>query len=202
MKSKYWKTDEKFGIRLPHSVEQAFEIYRINGNIFCFGAIQKEIKNVRKAFREYSNAKVKIANDLRINPQLLPGFQGIRCHTIFDIKINGTITRKARFVAGGHTTEPPSSITYSSVVSRESVRIAFLLVSLLDLKVLAADIRNAYINAPCRKKIWCEAGPEFGSDFEGTVLIIERALYSLKSSAAVLRNMLAQTMIDLNFSSC
>ena len=82
------------------------------------------------------------------------------------------------------------------------MRIAFLLASLLNLQALAADIGNAYINAPCREKIWCEAGPEFGSDLQGTVLIIERALYGLKSSAAAWRNMLAQTMVDLGFKSC
>jgi hypothetical protein len=35
--------------------------------------------------------------------------------------------RKARLVAGGHTTEMPASITYASVVSREFVRIALTL---------------------------------------------------------------------------
>ena len=116
MKSKYWKTNEKFGITLPHSVEEALEIDCKNGNTLWFGAIQKEIKNVRKAFREYYSDKVRTARDLRANPQALPGFQEIRCHMIFDIKMDGLFTRKSRFVAGGHTTEPPTSITYSSVV--------------------------------------------------------------------------------------
>ena len=58
-------------------------------------------------------------------------------------------TRKARFLAGGHMTEPPASLTYSSVVSRDSVRICLLLASLYGLEVLAADIGNAYINATC-----------------------------------------------------
>ena len=42
------------------------------------------------------------------------GFQEIKCHMIFDVKMD--FTRKARFVAGGHTTETPAGITYSSVV--------------------------------------------------------------------------------------
>eukprot|EP00978_Attheya_sp_CCMP212_P042980 scaffold272243_cov20-Attheya_sp.AAC.1 len=45
----------------------------------------------------------------------------IQCHMIFDIKMD--FTRKARSVAGGHLTDPPASITYSSVVVRDSVRI-------------------------------------------------------------------------------
>eukprot|EP00957_Ditylum_brightwellii_P153339 11670140-Ditylum_brightwellii.AAC.1 len=34
-------------------------------------------------------------------------------------------TRKARFVAGGHMTEPPSSLAYLSVVSRETEKVYF-----------------------------------------------------------------------------
>ena len=42
---------------------------------------------------------------------------------IFDIKMSENFRRKARLVADGHKTEAPSAMTYSSVVSRESVRI-------------------------------------------------------------------------------
>ena len=56
---------------------------------------------------------------------------------IVDIKICGKFTRKERLVADGNMTAPPSSITYSSVVSRESVMIAFLLESLNNLDILA-----------------------------------------------------------------
>ena len=47
----------------------------------------------------------------------LPGYQKISCHLVFDIKMD--FSRKARFVAGGHLTDPPASMIYSSVVSRE-----------------------------------------------------------------------------------
>ena len=70
----------------------------------------------------------------------LVGYQEINCHMIFDIKMDREFTRKERLVAGGHMTDTPSSITYSSVVSRESVRIAFLIAALNDLEVFAADI--------------------------------------------------------------
>ena len=66
----------------------------------------------------------------------LPGYQ--ECHLVFDI--NMAFMRKARFVAGGHITDPPASTTYTSVVSRETVRIALLLAALNDLDVCAADI--------------------------------------------------------------
>ena len=58
------------------------------------------------------------------------GHKEIPCHIIFDIKMD--FTRKARFVAGGHKTDPPTSLTYSSVVARDSVRIGFLIAALND----------------------------------------------------------------------
>jgi len=48
------------------------------------------------------------------------GHTFIKCHMVFDVKL-GSLQRKARLVAGGHMTGPPPSITYASVVSRESV---------------------------------------------------------------------------------
>ena len=68
-------------------------------------------------------------------------------------------------------TDPPDMFTYSSMVSRESITIGFLIAALNGLDVLAADIGNAYINAPCKEKIWTIAGPEFGSD-QGQVMLI------------------------------
>ena len=51
---------------------------------------------------------------------------------IFDIKMED-FRRKARLVAGGHMTKAPATITYASVVSRETVRIALLMAALNDL---------------------------------------------------------------------
>ncbi len=62
-----------------------------------------------------------------------------------------------------HKTRPPTSITYSSVISQDSVRIALTTASLNWLRVSACDIGNAYLNAACREKVWTVAGPEFGS---------------------------------------
>ena len=43
-------------------------------------------------------------------------------------------------------------MTYSSVVSRESVRITFLIAALNELEVWVEDIQNAYLNAPAKEK--------------------------------------------------
>jgi hypothetical protein len=46
------------------------------------------------------------------------GCQEIRCHWIFDVKMDG-FARKHRMVAGGHTTKAPKTLIYASVVSKE-----------------------------------------------------------------------------------
>ena len=56
---------------------------------------------------------------------------------IFDIKMGENFRQKAKMVAGGHTTETPAALTYASVVSRDSVRIALTIAAVNDLKVLA-----------------------------------------------------------------
>jgi hypothetical protein len=130
VKSRYWQRRHKFGIRLPKTVEEAIALYTENGNTFWYDAIQKEIKNVLCAFKFLPEGE---------QPPI--GYKKIPCHMVFDIKMD--FTRKARFVAGGHTTDPPATLTYSSVVSRDSVRIAFLIAALNDLNILSADIGNA-----------------------------------------------------------
>ena len=59
---------------------------------------------------------------------------------IFNINIGDNFRRKDRLVGGGHKTATPASITYSSVVSRYSVRIELEIAALNELDILACDI--------------------------------------------------------------
>ena len=93
---------------------------------------------------------------------------------IFDVKMED-FQRKARLVAGGHMTNDPDGITYSSIISHETVHLALTIASLNDLEVKAADTMNAYITAPTKEKIGMTLGPEFGND-EGKKAIIVCAL--------------------------
>ena len=69
---------------------------------------------------------------------------------IFDVKMD--LSQKAQFVARGHTTEALASITYLSVVSHASVQLAFLIASLNDVDIIACNVGNACLNAPCQEK--------------------------------------------------
>jgi hypothetical protein len=110
-----------------------------------------------------------IAFELNDDDKVPIGFTKIDCHMVFDIKMD--LIRKARFVAGGHMTDLPKDMTYLSVVSRDSMRIAFLAAALNDLDVMAADIQNAYLNAETKETRYFFVGPEFGSK-QGCPIII------------------------------
>jgi hypothetical protein len=120
---------------------------------------------------------------------------------IFTIK-QEDFKRKARYVAGGHTTEAPAMLTYSSVVSRETVRIALTMAALMDLEVKTSDIEGAYLTAPCAEKIYTVAGPEFGPALQGQRAIIVRSLYGLKSASSAFRNLLADCMRQMGYEPC
>ena len=100
------------------------------------------------------------------------------------------LTRKARCVAGGHRNKDPKPHdTFSSVASRDSVRICLMLAALNYLDALMADIGNTYLNAPCKERIHVKCGPElFGPQNEGKFALVVRALYGLKTSGNSWRN--------------
>jgi hypothetical protein len=77
---------------------------------------------------------------------------------IFDVNMED-FRRNALFVTGGYTTDTLHSMPYTSVLSRESVRIALSLADFNDLDVNMADIENAYLTSPIMEKVWNVLGP-------------------------------------------
>lgn len=180
------KKTHKFGLEIPTTVKRALEIDKETGTNFWAKAIEKEMFHVSPAFEI-----LKRGEKAPLMSKWIP------CHMIFDIRMD--FTRKARFVAGGHVTDPPTAMTYSSVVARDSVRLAFLIASLNDIDILAADIGNAYLNAYTQEKVHTTCGPEFGSQHLGCVAVIRKALYGLKSSGAAWRSLFASTLQDMGY---
>ena len=84
---------------------------------------------------------------------------------------------------------------YSSVASRESIRIGFLLAALNGLDVIACGIRNIYLNAPNREKVHVVVGKQlFGRQHEGKRDDVVRILYGLKFDGVSWRDMFANTI--------
>ena len=107
LKAKYWRATHKFEIRVPKSVDEALAIDKDNRNTLWYTNIQKDMNNVRVDFEAWEEGSL---DDAR-RGQKLVGYQEICCHMIFDINMDGQFTRKACYVAVGHTTDTPTSIT-------------------------------------------------------------------------------------------
>ena len=188
-KTKYWDRTHKYGVRIPKSIQEAKQIDEENGDTLWMDAVRMEMKNVRVAFDAYDK-----------DPDTLIGYTQITGHLIFDVKLGENFRRKARYVADGHKTETPAAVTYSTVVSRDSVRILLMIAALNDLDIMCADVQNAFITAPNKEKCWMRAGPEFGHE-EGQVFIVTRALYGLKSASASFRAFMAEKLDEMGFKS-
>ena len=185
VKSRIRKTTHKYGIEMATSVGHAYEIDKGNGNTLWRDAIKKEMTNVGIAFEvleEGEHAPV--------------AWRKVSGHLVFDVKMD--FTRKARWVLDGHKTPKPTGSTYVGVVSRESVRIASTYAALNGLDVCAADIWNAYLQAPSSQKDYVICGPEFGLEKVGKVALIHRALYGGKSAGKDFRNHLRSCMRHLD----
>jgi hypothetical protein len=98
-------------------------------------------------------------------------------------------------------TKAPATITYASVVSRETIRIALLMAALNDLIVKVGDVLNAYITAPITEKVWTVLGPEFSIDADKSAIIV-CALYGLTSTGAAFCMHLASFMRQMGYTSC
>ena len=77
-KSAYWLTTHKYGIKIPKKIQGALNLDKENGNTLWYDAISKEMKNVRVSFEEWKGKE----------NQILPGYQKIKCHVIFEIKLS------------------------------------------------------------------------------------------------------------------
>jgi hypothetical protein len=188
IKTRVRKMTHKYGIELPTSVAHAIEIDRKNGDTKWQDAIALEMVNVGVVFEVLDGKPIPI------------GWRKVTGHLVFDVKMD--FTRKARWVLDGHKTPDIVGSTYAGVVSRESVRIAFTYAALNGLKVCAADIRNAYLQAPSSQKDYVICGPEFGLENVGKPALIHRALYGGKLAGRDFRNHLRACMYQIGYKPC
>jgi hypothetical protein len=122
-KSGYWKRMHKFGVEMPKSTVKAYAIDCCNSSKPWTNAIAKEMLNMRPAFKFVDDDKI---------PEF---WNPVGVHMIFDVKMD--LTRKARLVANGHETEVPTESMYSTIVTRDSIRLVFMLAALNGLDVLS-----------------------------------------------------------------
>ena len=83
---------------------------------------------------------------------------------------------------GNFTPSMPQEECFASVVSTEAVCLGFVLAQIQGLQCIAGDVGNAFLNAFTHKKIYIQAGPEFGN-LEGRIMVMKKAVYGTKTAA-------------------
>jgi hypothetical protein len=86
-------------------------------------------------------------------------------------------------------------------VSLQGFRLVLFLAELNKLQLWATETGNAYLEAYTTKKVYIIAGSKFG-EREGHMLIISKALYSLRSSGGRWYDRFANCIRELGFFPC
>ena len=174
-------------MQVPQNVKEAYYLDQKNGNQKFQNAMKLELQQLF----EYDTFV-----DLGTKVKPPAGYSYCGVHFVFDIKHN--FCHKAHLVADGHKTPTPIESVYSSVVSLHSLRIVMFLAELNSLQLFQADIGNAYLEAKTKEKLYFVAGKEFG-ELEGHTIIINKALYGLKTSGLRYHECFADTLWDMGF---
>lgn len=179
----------KFGVRVPQGTKQAMMLDRQNADGKWAAAIKTEINQLG----EYGTFET-----LESEEKVEVGYKRIPYHIVYDFKFD--LRHKARLVANGNWTEAVREDIYSGVVAMYSTGIGFVLGDLNGLIACAGDVGNAYLNSTTKERVYLVAGLEFGQERMGKPLIVRKALYGLKTSAARFHNHLSNTLLDLDTS--
>jgi hypothetical protein len=177
------------GFLVPRNHDQAIELDAKNNNSFWQDAEKLELDAILgyNAFRDQG----------RLAPAPV-GHKKIQVHFVYAVKHDGR--HKARLVAGGHLTETPLDSVYSSVATLRGIRIVMFLAELNGLDTWSTDIGNAYLESHTQEKVYIVAGKEFACvGLEGHVLIINKALYGLKSSGLRWHELIADVLRQMGF---
>ena len=140
-KASYWAKTHKCGFEVPKNWDDCVRIDKANGNTLWQDAVRKEMKTARPAFEKHGGTVEELI-----------GYQKIELQLVFDIKLGEDFHRKARLMALGNRTKTPPTLTCSSVVARDSVRIALTVAALNDLNILVCDTEGACLTARCRER--------------------------------------------------
>ena len=163
-----------------------------NNNNLWFESIRKEIGQLLEyeAFIDYGHRSTTLPPE---------GYKLITLTLVFAVKHDERY--KSRLVAGGHLTDTPVESVYSGVVSLRGVRLVIFLAELNGLKVWQTDVGNAYLEAKTTEKVYAIAGPEFGEK-EGHILVVNKALYGLKTSGKRWHERFADVLREMGFIPC
>lgn len=88
VENKYWRITHKYGKLTPKTIDEALRLDKEDGTNLWFTTIQKEMNKAKVDCITVDGATPEQVRSNQIN--LLRGFQEIKCHLIFDVKMDFT----------------------------------------------------------------------------------------------------------------
>ena len=127
---------------------------------------------------------------------LLKGYKMITAHIVFDDKYDGR--KRAGVVGRGHRTDAPVDVSFTGIVSLKIVRVIIFITMLNRLDICVYEIGSAYLEAFTKEKLYIIPVPEF-KEHAGHILLINKALYGLRTSDARWMETLADFLLQLGW---
>ena len=128
------RVSHKYGVQLPSTVQEAFDINGENGNTLLCDALKKDTENLKVTFEIIPDGESPLVQYTKASG-----------HLIFGVTM--TLEGKDRYVKDGHKTPQPEWSTFAGVSSREIIRTALTYAAMNDLPVFGAEIQNSYLQA-------------------------------------------------------
>jgi hypothetical protein len=178
----------KFGIQVPKGIKNEIDLDKKNGNQLWQEAFKTELKQLT----DYQTFIV-----LDSGEDIPTGYQKIPYHMVFDVKYD--LRHKMKPVTSGNWTLNDKLDICSGVVRMDTVRIGLFLGELYGLSCCECDIGNAFLYGKIKKNVYITSSPEFGVDLHGKVLIIDKSLHGLNTSAVRLHLHLSESLLRLGF---
>ena len=73
------------------------------------------------------NYVIPVFKMIQYGEKLPTGYHNVNCYMVFEVKMSGLL-QKASMVSGGNITDPTTTMNYTSVLLRETMRVALNLV--------------------------------------------------------------------------
>ena len=193
----------KFGVQIPRSVAEAYELDRKNGNTYWADAIKRELDAIMVRKTLYFPKTLTEEEVLKETIRESEGFQFAPMWIIFDIKPH-TLKRKARLVIGGHVVDTTDTETFSKMMQTEGARVLAVIADHMRYDLAVGDINTAYLYATTKEKIWTRAeGEAFVkagyANTSGSICMVHKAQYGLPGSGHAWWLRLSETLRDLGF---
>ena len=136
--------------------------------MICQYGIKRNMDNSCHTFKVLERVEKSLVVSTKINFYL-----------VFDMKI--TINYKERYIESKHFTGVPRSMTYYSIVSRDTCKIAYIMAALNIPSIQKENTQNTFLEEPMKNKIFFYDVYYQKSDKEKVVVVVQE-LYGNKSS--------------------